>query len=161
MKRDDLVEKTNDSFPFWSEAGKETQRDAEAELMGQALQVVKEELVQFASRPQFQAKLRLAFGEELETNQAEALAQAWQARDFGVIPPLEVRSAAELGGANGAYARATNTIYLSREFLAANQMNHAAISQVLLEEMGHAIDVFFNQSESGIKPALKQKFRLI
>ncbi len=43
-----------------------------------------------------------------------------------------------LNGANGAYAAATNTIYLSHEFV--EQQDLGAIVNLLLEEIVHFID---------------------
>ncbi|MDM3863246.1 MAG: hypothetical protein PT118_26235, partial [Aphanizomenon gracile PMC644.10] len=51
-----------------------------------------------------------------------------------------------LGGANGAYASSENRIYLSNTFVAGASL--AAISGVLLEEIGHFVDAKINQTDS-------------
>ncbi|MDM3863244.1 MAG: hypothetical protein PT118_26225, partial [Aphanizomenon gracile PMC644.10] len=51
-----------------------------------------------------------------------------------------------LGGANGAYASSKNKIYLSNTFVAGASL--AAISGVLLEEIGHFVDAKINQTDS-------------
>ncbi len=51
---------------------------------------------------------------------------------------LAIVSTSQLNGGNGAFAAASNTIYLSTEFL--NNNNSAAIERVLLEEIGHYLD---------------------
>lgn len=75
-------------------------------------------------------------------------AQDFVNADFRALPKLEIWSAAEINGANGAFARATNTIYLSREFLSQNPTNPNAVSNVLLEEIGHYIDSRLNTSDA-------------
>ena len=57
-------------------------------------------------------------------------------------PVVEVRSAAELEGASGAYAGATRTIYLSDKLVVAAHVDR--LVAVLLEELGHDLDVHLN-----------------
>ncbi|MFB8798735.1 MAG: alpha/beta fold hydrolase [Microcoleus sp.] len=59
---------------------------------------------------------------------------------------MKVVSSAEIGGANGAFAEATDTIYLSRELLAGG--NLGAIADVLREEVGHSVDARLNVTDS-------------
>ena len=61
---------------------------------------------------------------------------------------MKVVSSAEIGGADGAFAAATDTIYLSQEFLAENAMNPAAVADVLLEEIGHSVDARLNVTDA-------------
>ncbi|MDB9457784.1 pre-peptidase C-terminal domain-containing protein, partial [Dolichospermum circinale CS-545/17] len=68
----------------------------------------------------------------------------WQNQDFSVIPNIQILSGAELCGAIGAYAQATNTIYLSQDYLNQNSNNIASITSLLLEEIGHAVDAKIN-----------------
>ena len=75
------------------------------------------------SAPDFVAKMNLAFGENWDAAGAKALAEGWFHGDFSDIPPVKVVSSAEIGGANGAFAEATDTIYLSKEFLAGNALS--------------------------------------
>jgi hypothetical protein len=63
------------------------------------------------------------------------------------FPPIEIVSASEINGANGAFSGQTNRIYLSREYLLGNATNIAAIVRVLLEETGHWVDQFLNEEE--------------
>ena len=85
--------------------------------------------------------MQLAFGVAVDSNSFQI---AWKNQDFSVIPNIEVRSGAELGGAIGAYAQATNTIYLSQDYLNQNAADIGSITSVLLEEIGHAIDAKIN-----------------
>ena len=117
-------------------------------LTGEAMSQVYGDLNKFAAGPDFVAKMNLAFGENWDAAGAKALAEGWFHGDFSDIPPVKVVSSAEIGGANGAFAAATDTIYLSKEFLAENAMNPAAVADVLLEEIGHSVDARLNVADS-------------
>ncbi|MEG4498789.1 PA14 domain-containing protein [Microcoleus sp. F10-C6] len=117
-------------------------------LTGQAMSEVYEDLSKFAAEPDFVTKMNVAFGENWDAATAKALAEAWFKGDFSDIPPVKVVSSAEIGGANGAFAAATDTIYLSKEFLAENAANSAAVADVLREEVGHSVDARLNVTDS-------------
>lgn len=117
-------------------------------LTGQAMSEVYQDLSKFAGAPDFAAKLNVAFGENWDAAAAKALAEEWFQGDFSDIPPVKIVSSAEIGGANGAFAEATDTIYLSKEFLAGNAANPGAIADVLLEEIGHSVDARLNVTDS-------------
>lgn len=115
-------------------------------LTGQAMSEVYGDLSKFAADPDFVAKLNVAFGENWDAAAAKALAEEWFQGDFSDIPPVKVVSSAEIGGANGAFAAATDTIYVSRELLAGG--NLGAIADVLREEIGHSVDARLNVTDS-------------
>ncbi len=117
-------------------------------LTGQAMSEVYGDLSKFAADPDFAAKLNVPFGENWDAAAAKALAEAWFQGDFSDIPPVKVVSFAEIDGANGAFAAATDTIYLSKEFLTQNAANPAAVADVLLEEIGHSVDARLNVTDS-------------
>ncbi|MEG4338163.1 alpha/beta fold hydrolase [Microcoleus sp. D3_18_C2] len=117
-------------------------------LTGQAMSEVYGDLSKFAADPDFVAKLNVAFGENWDAAGAKALAEGWFHGDFSDIPPVKVVSSAEIDAANGAFAAATDTIYLSKEFLAGNAANPAAVADVLLEEIGHSVDARLNVTDS-------------
>lgn len=117
-------------------------------LTGQAMSEVYQDLSKFAAGPDFAAKLNVAFGENWDAAAAKALAEEWFQGDFSDIPPVKVVSSAEIAGANGAFAAATDTIYLSKEFLTGNAANPAAVADVLLEEIGHSVDARLNVTDS-------------
>jgi pimeloyl-ACP methyl ester carboxylesterase len=117
-------------------------------ITGQAMSEVYGDLSKFAAESDFVAKMNLAFGENWDAAGAKALAEGWFNRDFSAIPPVKVVSSAEIGGANGAFAAATDTIYLSKEFLAQNGANPVAIADVLLEEVGHSVDARLNVTDT-------------
>jgi len=117
-------------------------------LTGQAMSEVCGDLSKFAAGPDFVAKMNLAFGENWDAARAKALAEGWFNGDFSDIPSVKVLSSAEIGGANGAFAAATDTIYLSKEFLTQNAANPAAVADVLLEEIGHSVDSRLNVTDA-------------
>ncbi|MCC3529259.1 MAG: matrixin family metalloprotease [Microcoleus sp. PH2017_22_RUC_O_B] len=117
-------------------------------LTGQAMSEVYEDLSKFAAEPDFVTKMNVAFGENWDAAGAKALAEGWFNGDFSAIPSVKVVSSAEIGGANGAFAAATDTIYLSKEFWAQNGANPAAVADVLLEEIGHSVDSRLNVTDS-------------
>ncbi|MCU0544407.1 MAG: alpha/beta fold hydrolase [Oscillatoriaceae cyanobacterium Prado104] len=117
-------------------------------LTGQAMSEVYEDLSKFAAGSDFASKMNLAFGENWDAAGAKALAEGWFNGDFSAIPSVKVVSSAEIGGANGAFAAATDTIYLSKEFLTQNEANPAAVADVLLEEIGHSVDSLLNVTDS-------------
>jgi uncharacterized repeat protein (TIGR01451 family) len=105
------------------------------------LELAKNQLYSFANSSDFQTKMQLAFGVAVDSNSFQI---AWQNQDFSVIPNIEVRTVSELDGAIGGYAQATNTIYLSQDYLNQNAGNIGSIASVLLEEIGHAVDAKIN-----------------
>jgi Ca2+-binding RTX toxin-like protein len=102
----------------------------------------------FAARDDFWEKMSVAFGDEFDQEKLESLRQQWASGNLEKEPSIEIRSAAELKGANGAFAAATNTIYLSRDFLEQNSSNLQSITDVVLEEYGHFIDSQINTSDA-------------
>ncbi|MFM6079338.1 MAG: Calx-beta domain-containing protein, partial [Dolichospermum sp.] len=115
--------------------------DKDQSIITSALELANNQLYSFANSPDFQTKMQLAFGVAVDSN---SLQIAWQNQDFSVIPNIQILSGAELGGAIGAYAQATNTIYLSQDYLNQNSNNIASITSLLLEEIGHAVDAKIN-----------------
>ncbi|WP_103123724.1 Calx-beta domain-containing protein, partial [Nostoc cycadae] len=110
----------------------------------QALILVQERLQAFTSEPEFTQKIAVAFG---DTADADSLQTAWLAGDLSIVPTIAIRNAADINGANGAYGAFTNKIYLSWEFLQANQANPENLVGLLLEEIGHRVDSILNESD--------------
>jgi hypothetical protein len=121
----------------------ETSSNSSTLLFDEALRLVQSQLSLFAESASFLQKMTTAFGSgwsaDIATHLVAELAN-------GSIPPIEV--VADLSGAMGVYAGNNNTIYLSERFLLANQTNAQAIANVLLEEIGHAIDARLNPQDS-------------
>lgn len=119
-----------------------THNDLIGAVVQTATQFAQEQLQQFAQRPDFREKMTLAFG---------ISPAGWQDAWVNglVIPPkIEILSRSEIKGANGAFAGATNRIYLAQEFLSENTNNLDAVVGVLLEEYGHFVDYCINDTDS-------------
>jgi hypothetical protein len=89
--------------------------------------------------------IETAFGEGAD---ASAFKVAWLEGNGASMPAIEIRPAAEINGANGAFAAATGRIYLAREFVEAHADQIDRIVAVLLEEYGHFIDTQINHHDS-------------
>ena len=113
-------------------------------LTGEIASQVSEQLKQFAADPNFSDKMNLAFGDSWNVDTANAITQQWLAGDFSQIPEIEVVSTDDIAGADGAFAGATETIYISQEWLELNASNPGAIASVVLEEIGHYFDYEIN-----------------
>ncbi|MCC5638376.1 S8 family serine peptidase [Nostoc sp. CHAB 5844] len=85
------------------------------------------------------------FGTQYNRTSATSLRSQWQTGDFSQLPQIEIISSSILGNASGAYAISTNKIYLADSFLAT--ATPAAVSAVLLEEIGHFIDAQINRTD--------------
>ncbi|MET0112503.1 MULTISPECIES: peptidoglycan DD-metalloendopeptidase family protein [Limnospira] len=116
-------------------------------LTGMALANTYEQLQQFANSPEFLSQMSIAFGDDFDVEAAQDLADSLTNGTFE-MPPTTVVSAADINGSNGAFAAATNNIYLASEFVAENADNPEAIVSVLLEEIGHYIDSQINISDT-------------
>jgi Ca2+-binding RTX toxin-like protein len=103
-------------------------------------------LAQFAAHKDFAAKMKIAFGEEVDLDKLFTLRQQWQQQNFSSTPTVELLTNNELGTAYGAYSAANNIIYLSADFLAG--ATDEAIANLLLEEIGHGIDRLLNTMDA-------------
>ncbi|MEA5575068.1 DUF4114 domain-containing protein [Anabaena sp. UHCC 0451] len=103
-----------------------------------AVQSAQSQLQQFAQKADFSDKMILSFGIS-----PAGLQGAW-ANGMVIIPKIEIVSSNEIDGALGAFAAATDSIYLAEEFLSANINNLDAVVKVLLEEYGHYVDDLIN-----------------
>ncbi len=69
----------------------------------------------------------------------------WAQNNFTNTPHIELVFGQNF---NGAFAKENNTIYLSQEFVAANQDNVGAVTGVLVEEVGHSLDSQINVQDA-------------
>ncbi|MGD1806788.1 hypothetical protein ACP6PL_15290, partial [Dapis sp. BLCC M126] len=100
------------------------------------------------NQEKFKSIVEIAFGSDINSQKLDNLRQKWLAQDFSNLPEVEIRSASEIDGANGAFSGDTNRIYIAEEFIVANEMNLEAIADVFLEEIGHFVDSQINISDS-------------
>jgi hypothetical protein len=92
----------------------------------------------FLSSDDFIPKIQLAFGDKVDGYEAKEIIGQLARREPEYFPKIEIRDAAEIGGARGAFAGNNFTIYLSREFIEQNRTIKAQlIVPVVLEELGH------------------------
>ncbi|CAD5917593.1 hypothetical protein L2E69_07255 [Planktothrix agardhii 1806] len=115
-----------------------TLETTETSPVQQALQVAKNQLNNFATSADFKTQMQTALGTQ----------RNWETTDLINFPAIEIRPAAEINYARGAFAAATNTIYLSQELVNENTGNVGAIASVLLEEYGHYLDAQLNAIDS-------------
>ena len=113
-------------------------------LNPQYLELVKVQLAQLAAQANFESIITTAFGVNIERTKILKIRNQWLNNDFSVIPPIEILTHGELGLASGAYAASEDKIFVSSDFLGQQQGNLAAITGLLLEEIGHKIDRIFN-----------------
>jgi hypothetical protein len=102
-------------------------------------------LTEWAQSEEFNSILATSFGTEYDAVAAGNLQQALYTGAFLDGIAIKVLPNETLQGALGAYAGATNTIYLSQGLLDSSPETATA---VLLEEVGHAIDESLNDSDS-------------
>jgi hypothetical protein len=95
---------------------------------------------------QFYSIFHQSFRSLFNTSFAETIRSQWAGGDFSQLPPIEVLSSDILGNARGAYAASSNTIYLADTFVAT--ATPETLSAVLLEEIGHYVDVQINSSDT-------------
>ena len=114
-----------------------------ATTLNSAVATAKEQLKLFVGESEFLDKMKLAFGDDWQPQQANALIQDLvSGKD---MPEIKILPFAQLN-ANGAFG--AGTIYLSEKFLNENVANPKAVAAVLLEETGHFIDQKLNRVDS-------------
>ncbi len=114
-------------------------------VMDRSIQTARDFLNNFADDREFETKIAIAFGNDFDSAALETLRQQWKSGNFTGLP---IQSAAAISGANGAFAKDTNTVYLSQDYLARNAGNYSAIATVILEEIGHFVDTRINQIDA-------------
>lgn len=114
-----------------------------------AITGIKAQLKPFADDPLLTAKLRQAFGQDWEIDDAQALLKQLSSDDYSQFPDIRLKllSSRQLD-AQSAFAASTITIYLFEDFLFRNLDKPETIATVLLEEVGHYIDVQLNGFDS-------------
>jgi RHS repeat-associated protein len=130
-----LITSTSAEFPFNS-------------VLEDAIALVHHWLRQFSQQSDFVSRMIDVYGQQLDHTLLTELTQAWKADNFSQLPDIEIRPQVELNGANGAYAAATNQIYLAQELLTIHNDRPQFVGEVLLEEIGHAIDAQLNAVDS-------------
>ncbi len=91
-------------------------------------------------------QLDLAFGNNWNRSKGFRLIQDWASGKQ--LPTIEVVTATQLNGGNGAFDSTNNKIYISQELLANQQQSPTLFTAVLLEELGHYFDKAVNKQDS-------------
>lgn len=91
----------------------------------------------------FHALLKDAFGARYDTQAGEVIRQQALARDFSWMPNIKFVDSAVLGGAQGAYDAANDTILIR-----ADLKGTARGTAIFSEEVGHALDNRLNSSDT-------------
>ena len=101
-------------------------------------------LRKFAGRTDFDISLQKIFG--VTGEDTVLLKQAWLNGNFSTLPNLQIIPSSQINNARGAFAAATNTLYLSDELIKTADLN--AITAVFLEEYGHYLDSILNYQDT-------------
>ena len=104
------------------------------------------QLTSFANLSNFWSLFNMAFGSNYDYTLAAMLRSQWQNQNFSQLPTISVISGDILGNARGAYAKNTNTIYLSDRFV--TSASQQSLEAVLLEEIGHFVDAQVNATDT-------------
>jgi Ca2+-binding RTX toxin-like protein len=114
-----------------------------------ALQVAWSSLSQMAlDENLFALAFGAAFGSLSSSRSWSEKQRRWANGQFGDFPDVEVLPAARLMGVQAVFAKSTNKIYISEEFIHGNQNNTAIIAAVLLREYGHYLDWKFRSYDN-------------
>jgi Ca2+-binding RTX toxin-like protein/exonuclease III len=114
-----------------------------------ALQVAWSSLSQMAlDENLFALAFGTAFGSLSSSRSWSEKQRMWANGQFGDFPDVEVLPAARLMGVQAVFAKSTNKIYISEEFIHGNQNNTAIIAAVLLREYGHYLDWKFRSYDN-------------
>ena len=108
--------------------------------LADAFGIVKAKLQQVASNDGLFAQV---FGDKANTAEFQAVRGQWAIGDFSQLPSVQVISAADMNGADGAYASSTQKIYLSASAFGMG----AALT--LIEEIGHFLDAKVGKDTGG------------
>lgn len=123
---------------------KNTQNPTVSKALKQALEILEE----FTLDPDFSTKAGIAFGNSIDITKLSHLIRQWSEGNLSEFPEITILPSVDLGRARGGYSKDTNTIYLSEELVGIDAGNIQDISNVLLEEIGHVLDVKINQIDA-------------
>jgi hypothetical protein len=145
-----LVDSIYDKIDFdsWDNIDLGDTRELSTIYLMTAKIIAKTELTAFANDSALNDRLKFIFGDSYNTELAERIFEKFSQEDFSSLPKIETVDAEAIAGANGAFADATNSIYLSNQFIEANFTHPEVIAEVLLEEVGHYLDSQINREDT-------------
>jgi Ca2+-binding RTX toxin-like protein len=112
--------------------------------LAQALSLAHNYLGKFAVSSGFWSDFEVAFGRGFDRSTAEKIRQSLATGRFA--RPIRILPDRILGVASGAFAAATDTVYLRESLVASGDLEQ--IGAVIIEELGHAIDLQVNSEET-------------
>ncbi len=122
--------------------------DFPTDTVADALRATANLLTEFAESEDFLPSISLAFGDSILADRVQDFRQQWKLGDFHDRPSFQIRSAAELNGALSGFSSETNTIYLSQALLDQHRTDPLAITNIVLEELGHFVDSQINKFDA-------------
>ncbi|WP_017719227.1 FG-GAP-like repeat-containing protein [Kamptonema formosum] len=128
------------SPPFWGDENTLKISPQSANVLNSALTGVQSQLQEFFSSPTALERLDRVF-EIANQNAANLLVQNGAAGIFDSMPHLQILNDAAMNGAQGAFSKTENTIYLADSLLGGDVRQ---VEEVLIEEIGHKFDVLLN-----------------
>ncbi|MGC9503805.1 peptidoglycan DD-metalloendopeptidase family protein [Baaleninema sp.] len=131
-------------------------RSRQTDPLAEASTLTFSALESFVSSATFESDIRSTFGQNVDVSAAKDLMTSLVSAES--VPTITVLPSGEIGGAEGAYAGATDTIYISQEVLATNDVG--LISSVLTEEVGHYLDDRLNSADTPGDEGLQFAMRL-
>jgi subtilisin family serine protease len=120
----------------------------ELALFEEVATLVQQTLTAFASGDDFEAIIATVFGDAYDAEALAELRHQWAAGNFEALPEIQILSSDVLGNANGAFSAETGQIYLSEGFIFRNFEFLQNVESVILEEIGHFVDVQINDVDT-------------
>jgi len=105
-------------------------------------------LVNLNSSGKFFQSLHTVFDPSFSLEAAQKFHRQWLTGNSSSLPNLQIRTVAELDGAQSAFSTETNTLYLSQDYIQEISSQRDAITGILLEEIGHFIAAKINSSNA-------------
>jgi len=122
-----------------------TKNKAKDKLLSQAVSSATDALLDFKNSPDYLAKMRTAFGSDIEAEEALSVLDSTISGEAEInieIVDIDNRRT------TGAFSEENNTIYLSSRFIERNLANPDKVAKVILEEWGHYFDSALNEFDS-------------
>ncbi len=136
------MEKYNRQWKIVSKDSINIEPTVAKETLAQGLEVVKENLADFLTSPDFETKMRQAFGQQWNLGLGKKVVKALASGEE--LPEIIVVPAEQMNGVNGGFDSVTGTLYLADSTIAQSP----DLADVLTEELGHYIDSRLNEEDS-------------
>ena len=126
-----------------------SQLDELLETLTNSQQVAQALLTDLAlQKEKFDVFSDIAFGNNFNFQKLQEIREKWSNQDFTDHPEIKIFSTAEINGANGAFSPNLNQFFVAQEYLLENQSQPEKVVDVLLEEIGHYVDIQVNKVDA-------------